>query len=311
MSFFADVRSELLRIINEEKCCGKAELAALLINKSSIEKLDQNYNMSVETEDPATARKIYKLLKDILGFKSTVKIIDKTDSRKNRGYIVNTILTPLEFAHLNEIVTVKNNKITPLFNGVYSRKCCQRAYLRGLFLSRGFISSPEGSYHLELIVDHPRLAEDVQGMLKGFGVDAKIIARKKSLVLYVKESEKIGDFLRIVGAYQALLKFEDIRILKSMRNSVNRHVNCETANLVKTINASVRQTELIKKLKKHRGLDSLPYKFRSLAILRLENPESALKELGEMLDPPLSKSGVAYRMKRLEKIAEEMLEESE
>lgn len=308
MSFSADVRNELARIQPEKECCSKAELAALLLNKSSIDMSNQTYIMTVETDNPAIARKIYKYLKEIYKFRSTVKINEKTKFRKSRSYIVNTFLNSADLLSLNEIIVVENNTINPRFNNV-AKSCCKRAYLRGLFLSRGFINRPEGNYHLELNMSYAKLANEIQKILNNFGVEAKIIKRKRSLLLYVKESEQIADFLRIVEANQALLEFENIRILKSMRNSVNRHVNCETANLAKTIDAAVRQTELIDRLVKHRGLESLPFQLRDLALLRLDHPESTLKELGEMLDPPLSKSGVAYRMRRLEKIAEDILDD--
>lgn len=310
MSFSIDVRNELARIQNEKACCDKAELSALLLNKSSINMSNSTYIMAVETDNPAIARKIYKFLKEIYNFKSTVKIIDKNKYRKNRGYIVNTFLSVADLLLLNEIVEIENNIIKPQFNNAFTKNCCKRAYLRGLFLSRGFINRPEGNYHLELIISHPRLAKEIQKTLLSFGVEAKLIKRKKSFLLYVKESEQIADFLRVVEANQALLEFENIRILKSMRNSVNRQVNCETANLAKTINAAVRQTDLIGKLGNNHSLDVLPYQLRELAILRLDHPDATLKELGEMLDPPLTKSGVAYRMRRLEKLAEELLKES-
>ncbi len=308
MSFSADVRNELARIMPEKKCCGRAELAALLLNKSALHKSNENYIMTVETDNPAIARKIYKYLKEFYQLTSSVKIIDKSKVRKSRGYIVNTFFSPAEFLRLNEIIIIDHNKIKPRWEGLATKNCCKRAYLRGIFLGRGFINRPEGDYHLELIISEANLAKEVQKLLYKFGVEAKIIDRKKSKLLYVKESDQIADFLRIVGANQALLEFENVRILKSMRNSVNRHVNCETANLAKTIDASVRQTELIRKLSVQQGLDSLPNQLRELALLRVEYPESTLKELGEMLEPPLSKSGIAYRMRRLEKIAEEMLD---
>ncbi|NLB89299.1 MAG: DNA-binding protein WhiA [Syntrophomonadaceae bacterium] len=310
MSFSADVRNELARIQPEKVCCSKAELSALLLNKSSISMSNSNYIMAVETDNPAIARKIYKFLKDLYDFKSTVKIVDKSKNRKSRSYIVNTFLSSADLKLLNEIVEIENNIIKPQYNDISAANCCKRAYLRGLFLSRGFINRPEGNYHLELIFSHPRLAREVQKTLIAFGVEAKLIKRKKSHFMYVKESEQIADFLRIVEANNALLEFENIRILKSMRNNVNRQVNCETANLAKTINAAVRQMELIEKLVSHNIIDSLPYQLKELAILRLDHPDATLKELGEMLDPPLTKSGVAYRMRRLEKFAEELLNDS-
>lgn len=308
MSFSADVRNELARIIPDKECCVRAELAALLLNKSRIIRSDGNYVMTVESDNPAIARKIFKYLKDVCRLTSSVTIIERSKMRKSRGYAVNTLLSADELKCLNELVVIEHNKIKPRLDGILMKSCCKRAYLRGLFLARGFVNRPESDYHLELIISDDILAKEVQKILYKFGVEGKIIARKKSKLLYIKESDQIADFLRIVGANQALLEFENVRILKSMRNSVNRHVNCETANLAKTIDAAVRQTELIRKLSLGQGIETLPYQLRELAILRLDNPEATLKELGELINPPLSKSGVAYRMRRLEKIAEELLE---
>ncbi len=307
MGFTNSVRSELARVEPEEISCRKAELAALLLHRSSLAKVDDNYLMAVEVDNPALARKIYKYLKDLYRFKPAVEIIDKSKVRKNRGYKVQTLLSPAELQKLHEIIQVKNNAIKPKLDIEAFGDCCKRAYTRGLFLSRGFVSRPEGNYHLEFMLNHLQLAKKVQEFLNNFDINIKIMKRKKSLVLYIKESEQIADFLRIVGANKALLEFENIRILKSMRNSVNRQVNCETANLAKTIDASVRQMEIIKRLIATGNFETLPHQLRELAFLRLDHPEATLKELGTMLNPPLSKSGIAYRMRKLEGIAAELL----
>ncbi|MPN40483.1 putative sporulation transcription regulator WhiA [bioreactor metagenome] len=145
--------------------------------------------------------------------------------------------------------------------------------------------------------------------MRKLSLEARISERKNSLLLYIKESEKIVDFLRLVEASKALLDFENVRIVKSMRNQVNRQVNCETANLAKTVDASVRQVEMIEKLLDKIGVKGLPPNLRDLAMLRLDYPDSTFKEMGVMLDPPLTKSGVAYRMKKLEGFAATILDE--
>lgn len=152
------------------------------------------------------------------------------------------------------------------------------------------------------------MAKEVQRLLTKFNLSSRIVERKRNLVLYIKEGEKIVDFLRVVGAHKALLDFENVRILKSMRNSINRQVNCETANLAKTIDASVRQIQLINQLVELKGWEFLPAQLRDLARARIEYPDKSLKELGDLLDPPLSKSGAAYRMRKLEKWAEEIID---
>lgn len=307
MSFSNSVRSELARVEPENICCRKAELASLLLHKSSLVDFESSHLMTVEVDNPALARKIYRYLKDIYQFKPFVEIIHKSKVRKNRSYKVQVSLSPLELTSLSGIILIENGIFKPKLNIETFKDCCKRAYIRGLFLSRGFVSRPEGNYHLEFMLNHLQLAKQVQKFLNSFDIGIKIIQRKKSLVLYIKESEQIADFLRIVEANKALLEFENVRILKSMRNSVNRQVNCETANLAKTIDASVRQMEIIKKIIATGNLEALPSQLRELAYLRLDHPEATLKELGLMLNPPLSKSGIAYRMRRLEQIGQELL----
>lgn len=310
MSFASSVQSELARVEPEQACCAKSELAALLLNKSNLSQIASDYILTVEVDNPALGRKIYKYLRDIYGFQSSVKVIEKSKLRKNRGYVVKTVLTPAKLENIKEIIHINNNLISPKLDITEVNSCCKRAYVRGLFLSRGYVNRPEGNYHLEFMVNDEALAIKVQEYLGTFDIDLKVIQRKKSFLLYIKESEQIADFLRVVGANKALLEFENIRILKSMRNNVNRQVNCETANLAKTIDASVRQTEIINNLVSTGVIDNLPYQLKELAYIRLDYPEATLKELGEILNPPLSKSGIAYRMRKLEQVAGELLDTS-
>lgn len=185
----------------------------------------------------------------------------------------------------------------------------KRAYIRGAFLGGGSISNPEKTYHLEFVTHNDVYAGDLSSLINEYGLNSKIIQRKNSFIVYIKEGEQIVNLLSIMGAYSALLKLENIRIMKDMRNNVNRLVNCETANLSKTVNASVRQTESIKLIQRRIGLNRLPENLREIAELRLNYPDESLKELGEMLKPKVGKSGVNHRLRRIEKIAEELRKE--
>jgi hypothetical protein len=185
---------------------------------------------------------------------------------------------------------------------------CKKAFLRGAFLAGGSISDPEKTYHLEITCHTKAVAGQVLSVLKGFGLNAKNICRKGNTVIYLKEGENIVDFLNITGAHTSLMEFENIRILKEMRNNVNRVVNCETANLDKIVNASVRQIENIKLVIEKAGLGSLPEGLRQVAETRLKYPDISFRELGEMLDPPLGESGVNHRLRKLDKIAENLLQ---
>jgi hypothetical protein len=313
MSFCSDVRNELARVIPERECCRKAELLALLDSAATVDDAgDQGYVLKVRAENAATARKIFKLIKESYSMPSSVSIENRRRFGKTRVYQVNTQISQDNLSILQEfqLITANNNNSKRQLNTYFTKACCKRAYLRGIFLSRGFINRPEGDYHLEIVFNDHKPAMQVQKMLERFNINMRSFERKNNLVLYLKEGEKIGDFLRVVGANRALLDFENIRILKSMRNAVNRQVNCETANLAKTIDASVRQIDLISRAMKKEGWKSLPPQYKELALLRVDYPDCTLKELGELIEPPLSKPGVAYRMRKLEKIAEEIIGDS-
>jgi DNA-binding protein WhiA len=195
------------------------------------------------------------------------------------------------------------NKISP---DVIKKNCCKRAYIRGAFLGGGSISNPEKTYHMEFVSNSIELAEDLMKLINSFGLGSKVIQRKNSFVIYLKEGEQIIELLSLIGAHSALLDLENVRIYKEMRNNVNRLVNCETANLNKTVDAAVRQIESIKLIQQKVGLRKLPPNLREIAELRLNYPDISLKELGEMLNPKIGKSGVNHRLRKIEKIAEEL-----
>ena len=182
----------------------------------------------------------------------------------------------------------------------------KKAFLRGVFLAIGSISDPHKSYHLEMVCCNNKKALRIQKMMIFFNLDAKIVLRKNHYVVYLKEGSQICDFLSVIGAFQAMLELENVRILKDMRNTVNRKVNCETANIGKTVNAALRQIEDIELIKEKNELINLPDQLKEIAILRLENPDSSLKDLGTLLDPPVGKSGVNHRLRKISLIAEEL-----
>lgn len=306
MSFSNDVRNELARLIPEKRCCQKAELAALLEMRGST-KPDSHGVMVVNTtvENAVQARKVYTLLKETYGLSSTVRILQKRRFKKSRVYLVETrIDTPKGTDLLQELGTTDSGFKKQVNWPLVRKNCCKRAYLRGIFISAGFINRPEGNYHLEIVFNDARFAGEVTKIMLKLGLDARLTERKNNPLIYIKDSEKIVDFLRLVEASRALLEFENVRIIKSMRNQVNRQVNCETANLAKTVDASVRQVEMIEKILARFGVKGIPSNLREIALLRIEHPDSTLKELGTMLNTPLTKSGVAYRMAKLESLAD-------
>lgn len=187
-----------------------------------------------------------------------------------------------------------------------ARSCCKRAFLRGAFLASGSISDPEKSYHFEIVCQRQEQAQLLQELLEGFELDAKIVLRKKYHIVYLKEGAQIVDALNIMGAHVALMNLENVRILKEMRGSVNRIVNCETANINKVVGASCRQAEDIRYIQNKIGLDELAPALREMAQLRLEYPDSSLVELGKLCDPPIGKSGVNHRLRKLSELAKKL-----
>lgn len=312
MSFSNEVRNELARVIPEKTCCQKAELAAVLFTKGKMDTDAQGVTfLQVDMDTAAAARKVFRLLKKLYGLQSTVSMREHRRFHKTRVYRVSTRILPGEVWILQDLglVDAEGKSRRAFKTSLCSKNCCRRAFIRGIFICRGSINKPEGTYHLEMVFNELSMAESVQKMLARLGVDARLSERKNGLVLYLKDSETIVDFLRLVEASNALLEFENVRIIKSMRNNVNRQVNCETANLARMVDASVRQVELIEQLINQVGVQGLPRPYRELAMLRIDHPDSTLRELGLMLEPPLTKSGVAYRMRKLEEYAEEFLQD--
>ncbi len=311
MSFSNETKNELARVIPKKECCRKAELSALLNIGGTFTLLEdgQTAVWEISTENPATARKVFKLAKSLQSLSVEVGTLNRRKLKKNKIFAVRGRVEGDGLMWLLGLglVNRQGRRIDKIPEALVSRRCCKRSYLRGAFLARGSVNRPEGEYHLEISCPSKAIAEDMTRILKKSGISARTSERKGGTVVYIKESEAIVDFLRVTGASSALLDFENVRIVKSVRNQVNRLVNCETANLEKTVAASWRQTQTITKLIDKVGLEGIPESVRDVAVLRLRNPDLSLKELGGMMDPPLSKSGVAYRMRRLETMARKIL----
>ncbi len=310
MSFSNEVRDESARIIPEKKCCKRAELAALIAMRGdTIANEDGTCTLQLESENAVAARKAYRLLKDICGLQASSSVVQRKRFKQKRFYLSQVKLEREDLQFLQELGLIdrEGKAVKYLDTKITAKNCCKRAYLRGLFICKGFVNRPEANYHLEMVFNDTRMAKDVKKLTGKLDLETGIGERKNNLIVYIKDSEKIVDFLRLIGTSKSLLEFENVRIIKSMRNQVNRQVNCETANLGKTIDASVRQVELIEALIARLGIGKIPLQLRELALLRIDHPDSTLKELGALMNPPLTKSGVAYRMRKLEIFAEENL----
>jgi len=304
MSFAAQVKKELTQIHNKS-CCERAELAALVQHCGLLETpVAEDGRLDVATENAAIARRIYTLMKPHCPSGLEVLVQRKMQLKKNNIYIVRLRRGIQTFLLYLDVLT-KSGVITQTVMPVHTLKpCCKKAYLRGAFLAAGSVNDPDStSYHLELASKTRAHADSLWHVTNDYGLHAKVMGRKRGFVVYIKEGEKIIEFLGIVGAHQALLHFEDVRIVKGMRNQVNRLVNCETANLNKTILAAVRQLDNIRLLDEELGLDRLSAKLRIVAERRLQFPDMTLQELAESLPERVSKSGLNHRLRKLDELA--------
>ncbi len=312
MSFSGEVKEELSRQFQKSRHCQIAEIAAIL---GFAGKLEEESVLRVYTENLSLARKYFMLMKKT--FHAEVKITVRQGGylQKSRIFVI-SLTQPEEVKKVLQAVkwqegTGKDIRGEELVNGLLVQNaCCKRAFIRGAFLSAGSMSDPEKSYHFEIVCTSEEKAMQLMEIINSFDIDAKIVQRKKNYVVYVKEGAQIVDMLGIMEAHVALMNLENVRILKEMRNSVNRQVNCETANINKTVNAAVKQIEDINYIEETVGLSSLPENLQEIAEVRLKYPEAALKELGTFLEPAVGKSGVNHRLRKLCEIAEEIREKA-
>lgn len=276
MSFSSDVKAELARHCSKKRHCLIAELAAMIMfeGKINMEPLELTFG----SENPTLLGKYAILMK--------------------RAFHIN-ISKPLSEEDCQKIIEA--------IQGLYLDKmCCKRAFLRGAFLATGSMSDPNKSYHFEIVCKTIEQAERLQELMQEFETDAKIVERKNHYVVYLKEGSQIVDMLNVMEAYVSLMNLENVRIIKEVRNSVNRKVNCETANINKTVNAAVKQIADIECIRDTVGLDKLPKPLYEMALVRLEHPEAPLKELGNYLNPPVGKSGINHRLRKIATFAEEI-----
>ena len=308
MSFAAEVKKELTTLeVHREHA--KAELAALIRMNGSISIVNQQIVLNVQTENAAIARRNYSLLKDHYHVRSELLVRRKMKLKKNNVYIVR--LKHETRSVLDDLVILEGMMFhSHVSDEIMGNSQKMRSYLRGAFMASGSVNNPETSrYHLEIYSTYEEHNQDICDMLNYYGLNGRTLERRNGYISYLKGAEHIADFLTLIGATNSMLKFEDVRIVRDMRNSVNRIVNCETANMNKTIDAASKQIENIRFIDERVGLQALPEKLQEIAELRLENPEVSLKELGEMLSTgPISKSGINHRIRKINEFAENLRE---
>lgn len=307
MSFTAEVKDELSRVEPRRACCTKAQLAALVRIEGTLHIAGQDrYRLEIATETAPVARNTIKLLHGVYGLKTELTV-RRSVLHKTNNYLITVPSQPRLAAALKDLgILGESGFALGIAPDLVRRDCCAIAYLRGAFLGGGFVADPHGDFHFELTAETEQLAEDLVALMSRFGIEARIAKRRGVQAVYLKGAEPIVTFLALVGAHRALLRTEDVRIVKSMRNDVNRLVNAEIANQAKSAEAALEQLEAIELIAAIRGLESLPPALAELARLRTEHPHVSLRELGELADPPLSKSAVYHRVRRLEEIAEEL-----
>ncbi|MBD8918626.1 MAG: DNA-binding protein WhiA [Lachnospiraceae bacterium] len=286
MSFSAEVKEELAKHISPARHCQMAELSAMLHYAGQYGLMeDGTLTIGFQSENEAVLRKGFTLLK--------------------KAYNIDTVIG-VKGQKKADLLAIMGDLSGPADTSLLKQACCRRAFIRGAFLSCGSISDPTKGYHLEFVCNNRTQAEQLQEIIGQFDIEAKIVCRKKYFVVYVKEGAGIVELLNIMEAHVALMNLENLRILKEMRNSINRRVNCEAANIQKTVQASTRQVEDIIYLRDYYGFSRLPDNLREMAEVRLAYPEAALKELGEYLSPPVGKSGVNHRLRKLSELAEKL-----
>ena len=308
MSFTTEVKSEIAA--NElHPCCMKAELSAVLQMCSTMNFTSDGVHLTIKTENPTTAKRIYKLVKERYDVTTRLSVIKKMKLKKNNIYVIRVENKAMEILKDLEIFTEKGLQAHPS-SRMLRKECCARAYLAGAFLAGGSVNSPnKANYHLEISTNNEGLAKFIQKLMNRFDLPAKYIKRRNQDVIYLKASDKIGDFLRYIGASDAVFTFEDSRIQRDFMNSLTRLDNCELANEMKSMAAGKKQLEDIQWIENYRGLEALPEKLQHAAYARKELPEASLLELcdycADVYDETISKSGMKHRLAKLKEMTDQ------
>ena len=314
MSFSSGVKDELSRHQTLARHCQIAEIAAIIsmCGGVSISEKD-HYSLKIQTENVYVARKYFTLLKKTYNINTDISIRHSSSLNKSRSYILSvnddeTARKILMTCRLMKPFGVIEEDFSISDSLIIQRECCKRAFIRGAFLASGSVSDPVKTYHFEIVCLSEAKAKQLQMIMETFNINARVIKRRKYFVVYVKDSSQVVDLLNIMGAYNALMDMENVRIVKDMRNNVNRKVNCETANINKTVSAAVKQIEDIRFIQMSSAFDELPESLQEMAELRVRYPEATLAELGQLLDTPVGKSGVNHRLKKISLFADELRE---
>ena len=304
MSYFENLKDELLTSENKEY--QRELLAGIFLSMASIFIESGDLKISFKTSENALIRKVFNLIKDVFSFQPYIQILEREDSKKKNYQIILDAQESEIFLRELDYPVEFFMELEKFPESLINNDEKRRAFLRGVFLGSGYMSDPKESYHLEISSTNIAFLESLQKLLKEYSLDFNLSTRQKKDILYLKNGGKIADFLSLIGAFQSVLKLQDIRAFKELNNKINRQMNSDFANMDKTALASRRQREAIQKIIKRNHWNQLNNNLKSIALKRIEFPEESLQELGQLMDPPLSKSGVNYRLNQILKIAEEL-----
>ncbi|WP_455046515.1 DNA-binding protein WhiA [Mogibacterium timidum] len=318
MSFSSQTKGEMARVVPTKKCCMLAEITGFLRVAGSLRLVGGGkFTIVASTENPAIARHYKTLIREYFGSNAGIEVGNSQVPGKARGsyrYRYSLVIRPdeksLQILRETGMILIKEGNDF-LSDGIYQpiirNKCCKKAYLRGLFLGVGTMSDPRKSYHLEFVLNSSQVAQDLKRLIGSFvDLSAGLIERGEEHVVYMKRAEYISDMLGIMGANEAMLEFENIRIGRGLRREVNRISNCDNANVDRTLSAAEQQIKYIELIDAKLGLDNLDPVLRETAQLRLELPGASLTDIGEALRPPIKKPGVSKRFAKLKEIAESL-----
>ena len=322
MSFSSDVKKELISQDGQPRHCTVAELAGMLGGAGRVQRKNNQIHIIFTSENEKITQKYAYLVASVSGIEAKLSQAHHLQQKNKTSHLADVtneeaekILEILKLLNYQDFLDQENVQASdrqqngtqlPVSRLLLQKSCCKRAFLRGVFLAVGSMSDPKKSYHFEIVCENLQMAKQVQEQFRYFELDAKIVSRKNHEVVYLKEGAQIVDALNIMGAHTALMDLENVRILKEMRNDINRRVNCETANINKTVNAAYRQQQAIRFLQQQGALAGLPGPLQEIAALRMEYPEAAIQELGTLCIPKVGKSGVNHRLRKLEEIAGQM-----
>ncbi len=306
MSFSSDLKAELSMLPITDMCCACSELTAVVAFAGKLRRSGEGYVFSVATENAKVAKRVYDLIKFVFDIVSKIKISKSKASSYNvciKGdedilKILKTLDLIPDNATIDKILGITLNL------ELMDKKCCKRAFVRGAFIASGAMINPEKNYHMEFVTHRYRLHMQFLQLMRNLNMSPKSVVRKSNYVMYFKNSEDIGDVLAVMGASNAVMEYQNTRIYKELRNDANRRMNCDMANLDKTISAASKQIAAIEKLMRRGVFSELPEQLRQVAELRLEHTDMSLTEMGQLLSPPIGKSGVNHRLRKLVELAE-------